>query len=249
MRIAPLLFVASLACLPSTSDAATYTVNPTRVYSERHGCQRAADAQERERGAAAAAGEGAALGPDRHRRDAAGGHRRPHGVSDAADACSRARSARSGWPRRRLRRHREDVPPLRRGAASRLTGSGRGLGCANPDAYGHPGLPPTQPAHATATLREVGMSRARSTFKLANTGNSHFIPDSVTVRGLHRIGSARRGVASRRLVHPGRRRARVRAVAGAPDVRAVRSLLVEVKVGETMLKDAAHDPRRRVPAP
>ena len=50
-------------------------------------------------------------------------------------------------------------------------------------------LQPARP-QAAALVRELGLSNGRLTFQLANTGNSHFLPTSVIVRGFTASGTA-----------------------------------------------------------
>ena len=87
------------------------------------------------------------------------------------------------------------------------------------------------------------------TFQLANTGNSHFFPDRVRRARLH--GQRRHPVADWPVngwyVLAGGR-ATFALSLDAPACGRVRQPLVEVKVGETVLKSAAHDTWRRVPA-
>ena len=50
-------------------------------------------------------------------------------------------------------------------------------------------LQPAKP-QAAALIRDMGLSNGRLTFQLVNTGNSHFLPSSVIVRGFTANGTA-----------------------------------------------------------
>jgi fimbrial chaperone protein len=89
---------------------------------------------------------------------------------------------------------------------------------------------------AVASLREVGMTSGRLTFTLANDGNSFFIPDSVRVRAFGAAGDPfdDQSMSGWYILAGGHRRFEL-SLAAATCAR-VRSALVEVKVGDTLLK-------------
>ena len=89
---------------------------------------------------------------------------------------------------------------------------------------------------AVASLREVGMTSGRLGFTLANDGNSFFIPDSVRVRAFGAAGDPfdDQSMSGWYILAGGKRRYEL-SLAAATCAR-VRSALVEVKVGDTLLK-------------
>ena len=102
-------------------------------------------------------------------------------------------------------------------------------------------LQPAKP-QAAALIRDLGLSNGRLTFQLVNTGNSHFLPSSVTVRGFTASGTT---VADWSIngwyVLAGTARAFALPL-DRPACERVRSLLVEVTVGETVLKSPLTTP-------
>lgn len=102
-------------------------------------------------------------------------------------------------------------------------------------------LQPARP-QAAALLREVSLSNGRLTFQLVNSGNSHYLPTSVTVRGFAASGAAVSDwpVNAWYVLAGG---ARAFSVAlDTPGCERVRSLLVEVAIGETVLKSPLTTP-------
>jgi fimbrial chaperone protein len=102
-------------------------------------------------------------------------------------------------------------------------------------------LQPAKP-QAAALLRDLGLSAGRLTFQLANTGNSHFLPTSVVVRGFTATGTT---VADWPLsawyVLAGTARAFELAF-DMPACERVRSVLVEVTVERTVIKSPLTTP-------
>lgn len=102
-------------------------------------------------------------------------------------------------------------------------------------------LQPARP-HAAALLRDLALSDGRVSFQLANTGNSHFLPSSVIVRGFTANGSS---VGDWPLngwyVLAGSARA-FSLTLDPPGCERVRSLLVEVTVEQTVIKSPLTTP-------
>jgi fimbrial chaperone protein len=102
-------------------------------------------------------------------------------------------------------------------------------------------LQPAKP-QAAALIRDLGLSNGRLTFQLVNTGNSHFLPSLVTVRGFAANGTT---VGDWSIngwyVLAGTARAFALPL-DRPACEHVRSLLVEVSVGETVLKSPLTTP-------
>jgi len=102
-------------------------------------------------------------------------------------------------------------------------------------------LQPAKP-QAAALIRDLGLSNGRLMFQLVNTGNSHFLPSSVKVRGFAANGTT---VADWPIngwyVLAGTARAFALPL-DRPACEQVRSLLVEVSVGETVLKSPLTTP-------
>ena len=102
-------------------------------------------------------------------------------------------------------------------------------------------LQPARP-QAAALVRDVGLSNGRLTFQLVNTGNSHFLPSSVVVRGFTASGTT---VADWPInawyVLAGGARA-FSLTLDTPACERVGSLLIEVTVGETVLKSPLTTP-------
>lgn len=102
-------------------------------------------------------------------------------------------------------------------------------------------LQPARPA-ATATLREVGLSKGRVVFQLGNTGNTHYIPSAVTVRGFAGNGLpvADWPVSGWYVLAGGTRDFSV--TLDKPACERVRSVLIEVAIGNTVLKSPLTTP-------
>lgn len=102
-------------------------------------------------------------------------------------------------------------------------------------------LQPAKP-QAAALVRDVGLSNGRLTFQLVNTGNSHFLASSVVVRGFTASGTS---VADWPIngwyVLAGGVRAFTLAI-DKPACERVRSLLVEITVGDAVLKSPLTTP-------
>ena len=102
-------------------------------------------------------------------------------------------------------------------------------------------LQPARP-HATAVVRELGLSDGRVTFHLANTGNTHYMPGSILLRGFTASGE----VAGEWPVtgwYVLAESARAFAVPiPKPACERVRSVLIEVRIGETLLKSPLTTP-------
>ncbi len=102
-------------------------------------------------------------------------------------------------------------------------------------------LQPAKP-QAAALIRDTGLSNGRLTFQLVNSGNSHFLPSSVIVRGFAANGTA---VGDWPIngwyVLAGSARAFTLTL-DRPSCDRVRSLLVEVTVGDTVLKSPLTTP-------
>jgi fimbrial chaperone protein len=96
-------------------------------------------------------------------------------------------------------------------------------------------LQPARPA-ATAVLRGLGMSGGALAFELANTGNTHYIPESIVVRGFTAAGQpvGEWPVSGWYVLAGGAREFSVKLP--RPSCDKVRSLLVEVTIGQTALK-------------
>ncbi len=102
-------------------------------------------------------------------------------------------------------------------------------------------LQPAKP-QAAALVRDVGLSNGRLTFQLVNSGNSHFLPSSVIVRGFTANGAAAGDwPINGWYVLAGGARAFALTL-DKPACERVRSLLVEVTVGETVLKSPLTTP-------
>jgi len=101
-----------------------------------------------------------------------------------------------------------------------------------------------QPAHpqAAALLRDVSLSNGVLTFQLVNTGNSHFLPNSVTVRAFSAGGApVSDWPVNGWYVLAGSARA-FSLTLDTPACDRIRSLLVEVAIGETVLKSPLTTP-------
>lgn len=241
MRTAVFLISASLTCLPSLSDAATYTVNPTRVYlsastssalmtlknesdqplrmqikAQRWDQSRAGEMQ-------LSATEDLVIFPTL--LTLAPGEQRKVRV---------ATSAAFGAVEKSYRLYVEELPP----ASSEPAGSSVRI-------LTRMGIPvflqPSRPV-ATATLREVGLSQGKVAFELANTGNTHYIPDAIKVRGFTAAGQpVSEWPLNGWYVLAGGARAFELQIE-RPQCEKVRSLLVEVQIGETTLKSPLTTP-------
>lgn len=96
-------------------------------------------------------------------------------------------------------------------------------------------LQPARP-QAAALVRDVALSGGKVTFQLANTGNSHYLPTAIAVRGFTAAGIAVQDwPVSGWYVLAGTTRA-FSVPLERPACERVRSLLVEVRIGETVLK-------------
>lgn len=237
MSNASLIGLAVVSLLaPRLSEAATYTVNPTRVYLS--------------------AGVPSALitlkneSPEPLRMQIKA-HRWTQGVEGDMQLSATedlivfpalvtlkageerkvrvAASAASGAIEKTYRIYVEELPPT-------TTEKGEGAGVKILTRMGIPVfLQPARPV-ATATVRDVGLTDGHVSFALGNTGNSHYIPTGITVRGFSANGEA---VAdwpvSGWYVLAGSTRPFSVALA-APACERVRSVLIEVAIGETVLK-------------
>jgi fimbrial chaperone protein len=96
-------------------------------------------------------------------------------------------------------------------------------------------LQPPRPA-ATAVLQGLGLSNGALAFELANTGNTHYIPESVVVRGFTAAGQpvGEWPLSGWYVLAGGVREFSLKLPRPACDK--VRSLLVEVTIGQTLLK-------------
>jgi fimbrial chaperone protein len=96
-------------------------------------------------------------------------------------------------------------------------------------------LQPARPT-ATAVLQGLGLEDGALAFELANTGNTHYIPESILVRGFTAAGQpvAEWPVNGWYVLANGTRAFTVRIE--RPGCEKVRSLLVEVTIGQTVLK-------------
>ena len=102
-------------------------------------------------------------------------------------------------------------------------------------------LQPSRPV-ATAALREVGLSQGKVAFELANTGNTHYIPDAIRVRGFTAAGQpvSEWPLNGWYVLAGGARAFELRIE--RPQCEKVRSLLIEVQIGETTLKSPLTTP-------
>ena len=109
-------------------------------------------------------------------------------------------------------------------------------------------LQPSRPV-ATATLQAVGLSGGKVVFELANTGNTHYIPDGITVRGFTAAGQPVSDwpVHGWYVLAGGTRAFEVELE--APACASVRSLLIEVRIGQTLLKSPLTTPGGACAAP
>jgi fimbrial chaperone protein len=96
-------------------------------------------------------------------------------------------------------------------------------------------LQPSRPT-ATAVLKGLGMSNGALAFELANTGNTHYIPESIAVRGFTGTGQpvGEWPVSGWYVLAGGVREFSMRLE--RPACEKVRSLLVEVTIGQTVLR-------------
>lgn len=96
-------------------------------------------------------------------------------------------------------------------------------------------LQPARPT-ATAVLKGLGLDDGALGFELANTGNTHYIPESIVVRGFTMAGQpvAEWPVSGWYVLAGGSRTFSLRI--DRPACEKVRSLLVEVTIGQTVLK-------------
>jgi fimbrial chaperone protein len=102
-------------------------------------------------------------------------------------------------------------------------------------------LQPARP-QAAALVRDVALADGKVTFQLANTGNSHYLPTAITVRGFTAAGLAVQDwPVNGWYVLAGTTRAFSVAL-DRPACERVRSLLVEVRIGETFLKSPLATP-------
>lgn len=102
-------------------------------------------------------------------------------------------------------------------------------------------LQPSRPT-ATAVLKGVGLSGGALAFELANSGNSHYIPESVVVRAFTGAGEpVGEWPMSGWYVLAGGSRAFTLTL-DRPRCERVRSLLVEVTIGQTLLKSPLTTP-------
>ena len=96
-------------------------------------------------------------------------------------------------------------------------------------------LQPSRPT-ATAVLKGLGLDNGALAFELANTGNSHYIPESIVVRGFTAAGQpVSEWPVNGWYVLAGGSRAFAMTIS-RPECEKVRSLLVEVTIGQTILK-------------
>ena len=102
-------------------------------------------------------------------------------------------------------------------------------------------LQPARPS-ATAVLQGLGLKDGRLGFELANTGNSHYIPESIVVRGFTASGQpvAEWPVSGWYVLAGGTREFAV--ALARPACETVRSLLVEITIGQTVLKSPLTTP-------
>ena len=102
-------------------------------------------------------------------------------------------------------------------------------------------LQPARPT-ATAVLQGLGMKDGRLAFELANTGNAHYIPESIVVRGFTAGGQpvAEWPMSGWYVLAGGTREFAV--TLERPACEAVRSLLVEIVIGQTLLKSPLTTP-------
>jgi len=249
MRIAPLLFVASLTCLPSTSDAATYTVNPTRVYLNASAASALMTLKNE-----STAPLRVQVKAQRWDQSVTGEMQLaatddlvvfPTLLTLAPGEARKVRVATAGGfgaIEKSYRLYVEELPP-----ASRDVAEGSGVRILT-----RMGIPvflqPNRPI-ATASLREVGMSQGKVAFELANTGNTHYIPDGITVRGFTGSGQpvGEWPVNGWYILAGGTRAFAV--PLERPACEKVRSLLIEVKIAETTLKAPLSTPGGACPAP
>lgn len=241
MRTAVFLISASLTCLPSLSDAATYTVNPTRVYlsastaSALMTLKNESDQPLRmqikaQRWDQSRAGEMQLSATDDlvvfpTLLTLAPGEQRKVRV---------ATSAPFGAVEKSYRLYVEELPP----ASSAAAGSSVRI-------LTRMGIPvflqPSRPV-ATATLRQVGLSQGKVAFELANTGNTHYIPEAIKVRGFTAAGEpVSEWPLNGWYVLAGGARAFELQIE-RPQCEKVRSLLIEVHIGETTLKSPLTTP-------
>ena len=102
-------------------------------------------------------------------------------------------------------------------------------------------LQPSRPA-ATATLQGVGLEDGKLAFELTNTGNTHYIPDQISVRGFTASGQPAGDwpVSGWYVLAGGSRLFSI--PLERPACERVRNLLVEVRIGETVLKSPLTTP-------
>jgi fimbrial chaperone protein len=236
------VLLASLVCLPRVADAAGYTVNPTRVYLSASSAsalmtlKNESDAPLRmqikaQRWEQTRAGEMqltptedlivfptlVTLNP---------GEARKVRVATAAGF---------GAVERSYRLYVEELPPA--SGASAEGPSVRILTRMGIPVFLQPGKP-----QATATLRDVGMSQGKVAFELANTGNTHYFPDSITVRGFTASGQpVSEWPLNGWYVLAGGARAFALELE-RPACEKVRSLLIEVTIGETTIRSPLTTP-------
>jgi fimbrial chaperone protein len=231
-----LLLTAALSTLPAPLAAATYTVNPTRVYLSARATsalmtlKNESDTPLRmqlraQRWDQSRTGE-MQLGPTDDLivfpslLTLAPGEERKVRVATAATF---------GQVERSYRLYVEELP-----AASADESSGASVRILT-----RMGIPVfLQPARraATAVLQRLGMASGALAFELANTGNTHYIPESVVVRGFTAAGQpvGEWPVSAWYVLAGGVREFSVKLPRPACDK--VRSLLVEVTIGQTQLK-------------
>ena len=96
-------------------------------------------------------------------------------------------------------------------------------------------LQPERPT-ATAVLKSLGLQDGAVAFELANTGNTHYIPESIVVRGFTGAGQpvSEWPVSGWYVLAGGSRAFTLKLDRPACD--RVRNLLVEVNIGQTVLK-------------
>ncbi len=242
MRLVLPSVLTALALTPTVASAAAYTVNPTRVYLS----QSAASALmtlknesttplrmqlKAQRWAQSPAGE-MQLSPTEDLvifptlLTLAPGEQRKIRVATAAGF---------GAVEKSYRLYVEELPPASRDAAE--GSSVRILTRMGIPVF----LQPSRPV-ATATLRDVGLSQGKVAFELANTGNTHYIPDGITVRGFSGSGQAvGEWPVDGWYILAGGTRAFAVGIA-SPACEKVRSVLIEVRVGETTIKSPLTTP-------
>lgn len=95
---------------------------------------------------------------------------------------------------------------------------------------------------AQATLSNIGLSQGRLHFQVDNLGNSHFVPETLRIRALSGAGAAVTDKTSDGWYILGHSSRRYNMAFAATECAQIRSVLIDVKVGDATLKGRLETP-------